>query len=72
MVIPTPKTEEEAEAALAADGKSQMVAATYADVLRQHREGTEYKELRLLHVIEQDWPFPGLPAHQGTHRRNSH
>lgn len=42
-VIPTPKTDGEAEAALAADGRPRMIAATYADGLRQHREGTEYK-----------------------------
>ncbi len=42
-VIPTPQTDEEWEAALAVDGKPRMIAATYADVLRQHRNGTEYK-----------------------------
>jgi len=42
-VIPTPQTDEEWEAALTADGKPRMIAATYADMLRQHREGTEYK-----------------------------
>jgi hypothetical protein len=35
--------DEEWTTALAADGKPRMIAATYADVLRQHREGTEYK-----------------------------
>jgi len=42
-VIATPKTDEQAEAALAVDGRARMVAAAYADVLRQHREGIEYK-----------------------------
>ncbi len=42
-VISTPQTDEEWTAALSADGKPRMIAATYADVLRQHREGTEYK-----------------------------
>ncbi len=42
-VIATPQTDEEWEAALVVDGKPRMIAATYADVLRQHREGNEYK-----------------------------
>jgi hypothetical protein len=42
-VVPTPHTDEEWKAALAVDRKPRMIAATYADVLRQHREGTEYK-----------------------------
>jgi len=42
-VVSTPQTDEEWTAALAAGGKPRMIAATYADALRQHREGTEYK-----------------------------
>jgi hypothetical protein len=42
-VIQRPQTDEAWEAALQADGTPRMVAATYADVILQHREGTEYK-----------------------------
>jgi len=42
-VIPTPQTDEEWKEALRPSRRPRMIAATYADVLRQHRNGTEYK-----------------------------
>ena len=44
-VIPTPQTDEETEKALGPSRRPRIIAATYADVLLQHREGTEYKYL---------------------------
>ncbi len=42
-VIRTPQTDEEAKEALGPSRRPRIVAATYADVLLQHRQGTEYK-----------------------------
>jgi len=42
-VIGTPDTDEEWESALEVGDRTTMIAATYVDALRQHRDGTEYK-----------------------------
>lgn len=50
-VIPPPQTDEQWEEALRCSRRPRMIAATYADVLRQHRNGTEYK-----YVTRTGWP----------------